>query len=130
MAALVWIDAGRVLRALLGAVALSVEALEAPDQPFDAWVRERKGHPGQLGVAAYLREALAGSTWVAESSRQSCYSLRCAPQGLCLGTVPGPPSTRSKAIPHNVLVLFPIFICNLSVDTTGISALLSFCEPF
>jgi phenylalanine ammonia-lyase len=82
VAALVWIDAGRVLRALLGAVALSVEALQAPDQPFDAWVHERKGHPGQLGVAAYLREALAGSTWVAESSRQSCYSLRCAPQGL------------------------------------------------
>ena len=82
VAALVWADARRVLRALLSGVALSVEALQAPDQPFDPWVHAAKGHPGQIAVAEYLREALAGSKYMTPSPRQSCYSLRCAPQGL------------------------------------------------
>ncbi len=82
VAALVYLDAFRVLRALLQAVALSVEAMQAPAQPFDAWVHDRKGHPGQIAVAAYLRRMLEGSRHTAESSGQSCYSLRCVPQGL------------------------------------------------
>ncbi len=81
-ASLVWTDAKRILRGLLGAIALSVEALQAPDQPFEPWVHEQKGHPGQIGVAAWLRNALDGSEYVSASSRQSGYSLRCAPQGL------------------------------------------------
>jgi phenylalanine ammonia-lyase len=59
-----------------------VEALEAPGQPFDDWIHQRKGHPGQIAVAAYLRDGLAGSAYVKASSHQSCYSLRCVPQGL------------------------------------------------
>lgn len=81
-AALVQVDATRVLRALLQAVALSIEAMQAPALPFAAWVHERKGHPGQIAVAAYLREMLEGSSYAGESSGQSCYSLRCVPQGL------------------------------------------------
>jgi len=82
VAALVWFDARRVLRALLGAVALSIEALEAPDLPFAAWVHELKPHPGQVAVAAFLREMLQGSGYTQASGGQSCYSLRCVPQGL------------------------------------------------
>jgi len=82
VAALLWRDAFRVLRALLGAVALSIEALEAPDLPFAAWVHQRKGHPGQIAVAAHLRELLSGSGHIKASGGQSCYSLRCVPQGL------------------------------------------------
>jgi phenylalanine ammonia-lyase len=82
VAALVWVDAFAALRALLGAVALSIESMLAPDMPFAAWVHEMKGHPGQIAVAAYLREMLEGSQYVTGSSGQSCYSLRCAPQGL------------------------------------------------
>ena len=82
VAALLWRDAFRVLRALLGAVALSIEAMEAPDLPFDPWVHDRKGHPGQIAVAAHLRELLAGSGYTKASGGQSCYSLRCPPQGL------------------------------------------------
>ena len=70
-----------MLRALLGAVALSIEALQAPAECFEPWVHEAKGHPGQIAVAAYMRDLLAGR-FVTESSSQSCYSLRCAPQGL------------------------------------------------
>jgi phenylalanine ammonia-lyase len=33
-------------------------------------------------VAAYLRELLSGSGYTTPSSGQSCYSLRCVPQGL------------------------------------------------
>jgi phenylalanine ammonia-lyase len=82
VAALVWVDAFQVLRALLGAVALSIEALQAPSLPFEPWVQELKGHPGQIAVAAYLLELLAGSGYTQESSGQTCYSLRCVPQGL------------------------------------------------
>ncbi len=82
VAALVWVDSFRVLRALLDGVALSIEAMLAPDLPFQPWVHERKGHPGQIAVAAYLREMLAGSAYTKASGGQSCYSLRCAPQGL------------------------------------------------
>ena len=81
-AALLWIDARRALDALLAAAALAVEAMEASAQPFDAWLHEQKGHPGQLAVAAFLRELLAGSGYTRASSGQSCYSLRCIPQGL------------------------------------------------
>ena len=82
VASLVWMDAFRVLRALLGAVALAVEAMQAPDLPFEPWVHERKGHPGQIAVAAYLRGMLEGSAYTQPSGGQSCYSLRCVPQGL------------------------------------------------
>jgi phenylalanine ammonia-lyase len=82
VAALVWVDAWRVLQALLAAIALAVEAMQAPDLPFDAWVHERKGHPGQIAVAACLRAMLEGSGYTRASSGQSCYSLRCPPQGL------------------------------------------------
>ncbi|MGD0050183.1 MAG: aromatic amino acid ammonia-lyase [Bryobacteraceae bacterium] len=81
-ATLLWIDARRLLEALLSAAALAVEAMEAPAQPFDAWVQEQKGHPGQIAVAAFMRDMLAGSGYTRASSGQSCYSLRCIPQGL------------------------------------------------
>jgi len=82
VAALLWVDAWRVLCALLSGVALSVEALEAGSEAFAPWVQDIKGHPGQSAVAAYIREHLAGSQMTGDSSRQSCYSLRCPPQGL------------------------------------------------
>jgi phenylalanine ammonia-lyase len=82
VAALTWIDAFNVLRALLAVIALSIEAMQAPDLPFDTWVHERKGHPGQLAVAAHMRALLEGSGFTQASGGQSCYSLRCVPQGL------------------------------------------------
>ena len=81
-AALLWVDAWRVLRALLGAVALAIEALQAPSEAYQPWVHESKGHPGQIAVAAYVRGLLGGSGFVTESLMQRCYSLRCVPQGL------------------------------------------------
>src|SRR6201988_2915528 len=61
IAALLWKDAGRVVRALLAAIALSIEALLAPSEPYEDWVHQAKGHPGQIAVADYMRRLLAGS---------------------------------------------------------------------
>jgi phenylalanine ammonia-lyase len=82
VAALLWMDARHVLHAVLAAAALAIEAMRAPTLPFEPWVHETKGHPGQIAVAAYLREMLAGSGYTQVSTGQSCYSLRCIPQGL------------------------------------------------
>lgn len=82
VAALIWVDAFRVLRMLLDAIALAIEATQSPALPFEPWVHELKGHPGQIAVAAYMRERLAGSGYTQPSGGQSCYSLRCVPQGL------------------------------------------------
>ena len=82
VASLLWIDVFYVLRALLAGVALSVEAMRAPTLPFDPWIHERKGHPGQIAVAAHMRALLEASGFTQASTGQSCYSLRCVPQGL------------------------------------------------
>jgi len=82
MAALLWGDALRVLRALLGGIALAIEATQSPALPFEPWVHELKGHPGQIAVAAHLRALLEGSAYTQPSGGQSCYSMRCVPQGL------------------------------------------------
>jgi phenylalanine ammonia-lyase len=77
-----WADAWKVLRGVLSAVALAVEATLSPALPFDPWIHEQKAHPGQVAVAAFLREILEGSSYSRESGGQACYSLRCVPQGL------------------------------------------------
>ncbi|MGH9659097.1 MAG: HAL/PAL/TAL family ammonia-lyase, partial [Bryobacteraceae bacterium] len=76
------VDARRVLDALLAALALALEALQAPVEPYEPWVQDRKGHPGQSAVAARVRDRVRGSRNVADSPMQTCYSLRCPPQGL------------------------------------------------
>ncbi|MCU1260439.1 MAG: aromatic amino acid lyase family protein [Bryobacterales bacterium] len=81
-AALIWRDATSVLRALLSALALAVEALEVPTEPYAAWVQAVKGHPGQIAVAEFMRGRFEGSRHSADPALQSCYSLRCGPQGL------------------------------------------------
>src|SRR5688500_18427835 len=56
--------------------------MQAPDLPFHPQVQLWKGHPGQIAVAAFIMEQLAGSEYTQVSSGQTCYSLRCIPQGL------------------------------------------------
>ncbi len=81
-AALLWTDTQNVLRAMLAAVALSLEAMQAPAEPYEPWVHAAKGHPGQIAVAAYIRDLLRGSRYITQSRSQTGYSLRCPPQGL------------------------------------------------
>jgi phenylalanine ammonia-lyase len=81
-AALLWVDTRNVLRAMLAAVALSLEAMQSPAEPYEPWVHAAKGHPGQIAVAAFIRDILRGSRYITQSRSQTGYSLRCPPQGL------------------------------------------------
>ncbi len=79
-----------VFAAGLAAGALSLEAIQGSVRPLDARIHAARGQPGQIAVAAALRELLAGSAIV--ESHQHCgrvqdpYSIRCVPQvmGACL----------------------------------------------
>jgi phenylalanine ammonia-lyase len=91
-------------RAAVGALALTVEAMRASREHYDARIHMAKGHPGQITVARALREMLAepstghssdahahpanrtDSVLKLEEGVQEIYSIRCAPQ--VLGIVP------------------------------------------
>ena len=76
--------AERVFGAALAAGALSVDALKGSVKPFDPRISEVRGQPGQIRVAAQLRELLEGSEILASHGRcgkvQDPYSFRCQPQ--------------------------------------------------
>src|SRR4249919_1691515 len=76
--------AERVFGAALGAGALSVDALKGSIKPFDPRISETRGQPGQIKVAAHIRELLTGSEILASHGRcgkvQDPYSFRCQPQ--------------------------------------------------
>ncbi len=78
------LDAEGTCRIADVAGAMSLEALKGTARAFDPRVVEARPHPGQIAVAAVLRELLADSP-IAESHRdcgkvQDPYSLRCMPQ--------------------------------------------------
>jgi histidine ammonia-lyase len=74
----------RVFGAALGAGALSVDALKGSVKPFDPRISAVRGQPGQIRVAAEIRELLDGSEIVESHFRcgkvQDPYSFRCQPQ--------------------------------------------------
>jgi len=74
----------RVFAAAIAAGAMSVDALKGSAKPFDARVSELRGQPGQIRVAAALRDLLDGSDILASHGRcgkvQDPYSFRCQPQ--------------------------------------------------
>jgi histidine ammonia-lyase len=65
--------------------ALSLEALRGSRRAFDPRIHAARPHPGQIRVAARMREILGESSAISESHRdchrvQDAYSLRCIPQ--------------------------------------------------
>jgi histidine ammonia-lyase len=74
----------RVFAAAIAAGALSVDALKGSVKPFDPRVSALRGQPGQIRVAAALRDLLDGSEILASHGRcgkvQDPYSFRCQPQ--------------------------------------------------
>jgi histidine ammonia-lyase len=64
---------------------MTLEALKGTPTPFDERIHAARPHPGQVAVAAHLRELLADSE-IRESHRendprvQDAYCLRCMPQ--------------------------------------------------
>jgi histidine ammonia-lyase len=80
----------RVFGSALVAGALSTDALKGTDAAFDARLHAVRGQPGQIAVAAVLKDLLEGSQ--IRNSHEDCgkvqdpYSFRCQPQvmGACL----------------------------------------------
>jgi len=80
-----------VLEAALVVGALTVDAARGSDGPFDPRIHALRGQPGQIDVAEYYRQLLAGSEirrshMEGDSRVQDPYCLRCQPQvvGACL----------------------------------------------
>ena len=74
----------RVFAAALAAGAMSVDALKGSACPFDARLHDLRGQPGQIAVAAAIRDLLDGSAFGASHPDcgrvQDPYSFRCQPQ--------------------------------------------------
>jgi histidine ammonia-lyase len=93
--------------------AMSLDALQGSDVPFDPRIHALRGHPGQAQVAQVYRELLAGSQ-IRESHRtcervQDPYSLRCQPQvmGACLDLITQTAETlltEANAVTDNPLI--------------------------
>ncbi|ACJ00600.1 histidine ammonia-lyase [Rhodospirillum centenum] len=101
--------------AALVAGALSIDAAQGSDTPFDARIHALRGQRGQIDAAAGYRRLLAGSP--IRASHLSCarvqdpYCLRCQPQvmGACLDQLrfaAGTLATEANAVTDNPLV-FP-----------------------
>ncbi len=103
----------RVLAAALVAGAMSADAIQGSDTPFDERIQSVRGHAGQAKVAAALRALMRGSAIRAshiECNRvQDPYSIRCQPQvmGACLDVVTHVAEvlgTEANAVTDNPLV--------------------------
>ncbi len=85
LAALLAVDAERLVRTASVAAAMSVEALLGTEVAFAAAYQLARPHPGQIATAAELRWLLRGSALQASHHRsahkvQDPYSIRCVPQ--------------------------------------------------
>ncbi|HST35570.1 MAG TPA: histidine ammonia-lyase [Allosphingosinicella sp.] len=105
--------AERVFGSALVAGALSTDALKGTDVPFDPRIHAARGQPGQIDVAAMLRELLADSA--IRHSHDDCdrvqdpYSFRCQPQvmGAVLDLIRGIARTleiEANAVSDNPLL--------------------------
>lgn len=97
----------------LVAGAISSDAVQGSDTPFDKRIQNVRGHGGQIAVAGVLRELMQGSDIRAshiECGRvQDPYSIRCQPQvmGACLDVLRHVCSvleTEANAVTDNPLV--------------------------
>jgi histidine ammonia-lyase len=105
--------AERVFAAALVSGALSLEALKGTTAAFDRRIHEARGQPGQIRVAAALRQMLEGSEIGrshAECGRvQDPYSFRCQPQvmGAALDLIDAAAATlriEANAVSDNPLL--------------------------
>ncbi len=119
-------EAEKVFAAALVAGALSTDALKGSDTPFDARIHALRGQPGQIAVAGYLRDLMAGSA-IRESHRapgtddkvQDPYSFRCQPQvmGAALDVMRA--AARTLEIEANGVTDNPLVLDNGDVLSGG-----------
>lgn len=81
IAALAVHDAGNLIRVAEISLGMSLEALLGVSAAFDERLHALRRQPGQVAVAARVRQITQGSSLMdAEGRVQDAYSLRCAPQ--------------------------------------------------
>jgi len=108
--------AERVFATALLAGALSTDALKGSTAPFDARLSAARGQPGQVAVAAALRDLLAGSAIGAShvdcAKVQDPYSFRCQPQvmGAILDLIRN--AARALAIEANAVSDNPLIFAD------------------
>lgn len=102
-----------VLSAALMAGAISSDAVNGSDTPFDRRIQSVRGHGGQIAVAGVLRDLMQGSeiraSHIGCDRVQDPYSIRCQPQviGACLDVlrhVCKVLETEANAVTDNPLV--------------------------
>jgi histidine ammonia-lyase len=94
--------------------ALTVDAAKGSDAPFDARTHAVRGQPGQMALAAVMRQLLAGSPirqshLLGDERVQDPYSLRCQPQvmGACQDVIRNAARTlliEANAVTDNPLI--------------------------
>ena len=110
-------ETGKVFAAALVAGAMSTDAFKGSDTPFDPRIHALRGQPGEIDVAAVLRDLMRDSE-IRESHRQpgtdpkvqDPYSFRCQPQvmGACLDIIRAAARTleiEASGVTDNPLVL-------------------------
>lgn len=109
---LAWTQGWRSLRTGLAVAALSFQALRGRTEALDPRVHALRPHPGQIQVAAWLRELLSDSALSDSHTAdvQDPYSLRCLPQLLgpvveTLWAVEGRLRVEMNAATDNPLIL-------------------------
>lgn len=81
IAALAVYDSAHLLKVAGISLAMSLEAMLGVSAAFDPRLHAARRHPGQISVAARVRQLTQGSTLLDAAGRvQDAYSLRCAPQ--------------------------------------------------
>ncbi|MGH2533440.1 MAG: histidine ammonia-lyase [Thermomicrobiales bacterium] len=115
------LDAERLLESAVVIAALSCCALAARRAPFDPRIHEVRPHPGQVAVAATLRELLSESPEPEPLSKrlQDAYSIRCIPQvyGGITDALAGP--RRAVEIEINAATDNPLLFDDGSVISGG-----------
>ncbi len=116
----------KVFAAAIVAGVMSTDALKGSDVPFDARIHELRGQPGQIAVAARLRELMAQSE-IRESHRapgaddkvQDPYSFRCQPQvmGAALDVIKA--AARTLEIEANGVTDNPLVLSDTEVVSGG-----------
>jgi histidine ammonia-lyase len=114
----------RVFAAAITAGAMSVDALKGSAKPFDARISELRGQPGQIRVAAAIRELLDGSEILASHTTgcpkvQDPYSFRCQPQvmGAALDLMVN--AARTLTIEAGAVTDNPILFPNEDIAISG-----------
>ena len=113
IAALAVFDAAHLLGLAEISLSMSLEAMLGVSAAFDPRVHAARRHPGQMAVAARVRELTHGSSLLDAGRRvQDAYSLRCAPQVQgaardALDYVYGVVSREINAVTDNPLLFGP-----------------------